>query len=365
MTKRKNEAYWADKKDRWQINVQNDGERKSFYSSIAGKKGKIEAERKADKWLDGGFTDSNIRFAKLWEEFLSEESKLTGTANVKQHYSIGKNHLLPALKTKRVMNITEQDWQDCINNAYKKGLAKKTCANIRGAITAFYKYAKKRKISIAYPEDLIIPKNAPVKAKQIMQPSDIKILFTCDTIITKGKEHHFSHINAFRFIVLTGLRRGELCGLKYSDLNDNMLNIQRAVNGFGEVTDGKNANAKRSIYLPQRATEILQQQKEFLQSQGIISPWIFPNLDGNVLNPNSLYRNWYRYRGQHGIKSTIHELRHTMISISKADVPEQLLKQIVGHSDSMDTFGIYGHTVDGEIKRTANILDDVYNKILG
>ena len=57
-------------------------------------------------------------------------------------------------------------------------------------------------------------------------------------------------------------------------------------------------------------------------------------------------------------------MRHTFVSIVKVDVPEQLLKSTIGHSKSMDTFGTYGHDVDGELKRTADILDSVFDKVL-
>lgn len=52
MATRKNEASWIESRGRWQINVQSDGERRTFSSSIAGKKGKIAAEKKADAWLE-------------------------------------------------------------------------------------------------------------------------------------------------------------------------------------------------------------------------------------------------------------------------------------------------------------------------
>lgn len=53
-----------------------------------------------------------------------------------------------------------------------------------------------------------------------------------------------------------------------------------------------------------------------------------------------------------------------MISMHKDDMPLELLKSIVGHSASMDTFGIYGRTVDGEAERTAALLDGTFRKVL-
>ena len=48
-----------------------------------------------------------------------------------------------------------------------------------------------------------------------------------------------------------------------------------------------------------------------------------------------------------------------MISVAKSDMPEQLLKRIVGHGASMDTFGVYGNDVDGDLERAAVVLDGI------
>ena len=52
MPTRKTEAAWIESRKRWQINVQIEGERRTFTSSSPGRKGKIEAEKKADHWLE-------------------------------------------------------------------------------------------------------------------------------------------------------------------------------------------------------------------------------------------------------------------------------------------------------------------------
>lgn len=41
-----------------------------------------------------------------------------------------------------------------------------------------------------------------------------------------------------------------------------------------------------------------------------------------------------------------------------------LLKGVVGHSEDMDTDGIYGHEVDGELKRAAKIVDKAVARVL-
>jgi len=362
---RKNEANWIESRQRWQINVQKDGERKTFSSSTLGTKGKIEAERKADKWLSSDLKDTNIRFSTLYEEFLKEKRELTSYETYKKHEQMGRLHLIPGLKHKRVTSITEQDWQECINTAYKKGLSKKSLRNIRASITAFCKFARKQGLGLHNPEFLEIPKNAIENEKTILQPDDLITLMNNDAYIHYGIEKHDFYIHAYRFIVLTGLRRGELCALKNENIKDGIVYVAGSVNRFNEETRGKNANAKRWFALNRYTLAILEQQKETLKKHGIISAYVFPDIDGNRLDPNIFYKRWYRYRRHYNIISSLHELRHTFISIAKADVPEPLLKGVAGHSKSMDTLGIYGHSVKGEAERTADILSVVFCKILG
>jgi integrase len=214
------------------------------------------------------------------------------------------------------------------------------------------------------PEFIDIPKTAKAGVRNIVQPSELAVLFSEDTIIDRGSKKFVYYIYAYRFIVILGLRRGELAGIMHSDINDNVLHIRRSVNPLGEITGGKTENAARKIYLPELARKILSDQAKMLKEYDIESDYVFPSPSGEIMDTNSLYQHWRSYRRQHNINSSLHELRHTMISVMKADMPEQLLKSVVGHSDSMDTFGVYGHEVDGDLERAAQVIDDVYGKII-
>lgn len=56
-------------------------------------------------------------------------------------------------------------------------------------------------------------------------------------------------------------------------------------------------------------------------------------------------------------------MRHTFISIAK-NLSEGQIKPIVGHSKNMDTFGVYGHEVNGELEKTATELSRLFDDIL-
>lgn len=362
---RRAEAIWVEATKRWQINVQRDGKRKTFASPTPGRKGKHEAEAKADDWLEAGQPD-DIRFDAAWSQYLDHVQTTTGTSNYHDNESIGRNWFLPTLKDKRLSTLKLADLQAIVTSAGTQGKSRRTCKNIRDKLSAFFAFAKDQKWPYSVdPSRIKLPTQAHVGERRVIQPDQLRRLFADDMVSYDGKDIHCFYIHAFRLAVSLGFRRGEICGFKRSDYDGVTLTVRRSVNRFREETQGKNDNARRVIVLPAYARRILDAQLDMLRSQGIISPWLFPAEDGSQLDPGVFYEWWRKYSTQHGMRTSLHELRHTFVSICKAEMPETLLKDIVGHSASMDTGGVYGHEIDGEKQRAANILDDIFARVLG
>ena len=78
MAERKNEAAWMESQQRWQIKVQLNGDRKTFYSTKPGKRGKVEAEKKADAWLQTGLHNGSQRLKAGWDAFVAREKEIHG-----------------------------------------------------------------------------------------------------------------------------------------------------------------------------------------------------------------------------------------------------------------------------------------------
>lgn len=342
---RANEAVWMDKYKYWRIQVQKDGKRKAFYSSKAGTRGKAEAERKADKWLEQGNPAKEMTFDELATSYLEHIRTTNGTAHKSREAQTIKLYL--PWHTEKVSTLTNLDYQDAIDALVerRKPLSARSCGHVRSTIMALYKHSRKAGVSMTEPFGLTIPTGATKGQRKILQPDDLKRLFAA--------EGHYFHI--FKFIVLTGLRPGEVCGLKWSDFDGDILTIRRARNMRGEITSGKNENARRTLQLPQKALGNIQPNN---------SEWMFTNAHGEPLDERALYSAWQRARKKLGIKVSLYELRHTMISVCKAQVPLALLKQAVGHSESMDTFGTYGHEMDGDMQQTADLIQAAFDSVM-
>lgn len=363
---RRAEAVWIESRSRWQINVQRDGKRKTFTSSTPGRRGKHEAEAKADDWLEAGQPD-DMRFEKAWAIYLEHIKNNTGTANYYDNESIGRVWILPALEGKKLSRVRLDDMQAIVTKAADMGRAHKTCSNIRSKMSSFYIWAKKRKwdVDVEIPQSVVIPTKAPKGEKKVVQPDQIKTVFAENTEKYRGKERECFFINAFRFFIIGGPRSGELCGFKRSDFKQNALIIKRSINRHNEIRQGKNDNALRTIPLTVHAQKVLRDQEEMLQRLNINSEWLFPDAEGNHICPSYIYKRWVFFASQHGIDTSIHELRHTFISMTQNTLPEPLLKRIVGHSAEMDTGGVYGHEMDGDLKLAVDMMEGLLDRMIG
>lgn len=270
----------------------------------------------------------------------------------------------PKIGNVRISDLHEQHLQSVIDYGYSKKLAKKTLQNIRGCITAFMKYCRKCKYTTLFPEDLTIPRGAVSKPKSILQPDDLRKLFNIDSTEYRGKPAHELFINAYRFEVSTGLRPGEVIGLKCSDIANSTVFLKRSINVYGEETTGKNENAQRIFTLTEISRAILNAQREHQEQNGIETEWVFSDEYGECAKENRYYKRWVHYCEVNGIqKTTAYEMRHTFVSVVKS-LPEGYLKQLVRHSKDMDTYGVYSHEFLGDSKKTAELVEDIFGKIL-
>ena len=353
MTTRTHSAKWMG--TRWQINVQKDGQRKSFYSSKPGRTGQREANAKADKWLETGVAPTSMRVEEAYALWYATQQQTTGEGNCQNIASRWRQWIGPNIGRKKLSNLTEQDLQNVVNKAHAAGLSKKTLACICADMRALCKFCRASKLSTFNPEGLHIPAGARLKGKKILQPADLLTLFNVGTTLYKGKTVQDDYINAYRFQVLTGLRPGELVGLQWNDIHGNTVQVQRAINVRGEVTRGKNENAVRSFVLSTMARRVLDEQRKITGDAGRVFC---------IMREKTYYSRWKAYCKANGLTPcSLYELRHTFVSVVKT-LPAGEVKGLVGHSQDMDTFGVYGHTLTGEAEATAEAVNGTFLKLL-
>ena len=258
--------------------------------------------------------------------------------------------------------MTLRDWQSIINEAQgrNKALSEKTLKTLRGIIMGVIKFGYQDYQCEPLRGSLYIPRGHWKKEKEILQKEDIKKLFE------KDQEEPFFY-PLFRFLLCTGLRCGEGLGIKRSDIKGNRLIISRSVTSDNQISDCKTKNAKRVIPLGDLALGILEETIKRNEDCNLHTDWVFCSPDGSMGKQSTMRNHWNKIKKEKGLPkdSTCYSLRHTFISLmSYAQMPLEQIQKIVGHGN-FDTLGTYGHYIDGEEKKAAEIIDLTLGDNLG
>ena len=344
---------------RWRIRAMREGKTYSFSSSIPGSKGRKEVIRKFENWYFGeGSGEKTV--SKVAAEFLEDVKARRGKDSeaYTQYERYIRLYIVPVCGQKKICKMTLRDWQSVINEAtgQNKPLSEKTLKNLRGIIMGVIRFGY-QDFQCELPRgELYIPKGHSKKEKEILQPDDVRRLMEPSEL--------FYH-SLFIFLLVTGMRPGEALGIRKSDIKGDQVIIRRAINAKGIITEGKNENARRMIPIGKTAKLILDQTIERNEKYNLRTEWIFCSPDGSQGNQSTMRNHWNILKKERDLPGSVYSLRHTFISMMKNVLPEQTIKDIVGHSVSMSTFETYGHIVEGEDKRAAEVIDLTFGQNFG
>ena len=218
----------------------------------------------------------------------------------------------------------------------------------------------------------IIPRNptegptAPkpnYKPKKILNEQELEIFL--DLIRKDEVWYEFFYTE-----LMTGLRRGEICGLMWKDFDEKKgtLSVSRTLHskGMGMFALGatKTSQGTRTIILPQSIVELLRQRKKRAVSQ-----WIFPNPVSPELpmSPDSAYRRLKVLLKQAGLPNIrFHDLRHTFATHAlTSGVDAKTLSGILGHTNASFTLDTYTHVTPDMRQQASGIVGGFMEDLLG
>ena len=198
--------------------------------------------------------------------------------------------------------------------------------------------------------------------KQILCDSQL------DTFLEAIKEEKYWS-DFFYTEIMTGLRRGEICGLKWSDLDVNTgnLRVQRSVSvkkgGGVNIGETKTDKGVRSITLPQSVIEMLR-----IRQKTAISEWIFPNLFHSELpiSPAAAYRKLKAILKRAELPMIrFHDLRHTFATHAmQGGVDAKTLSGILGHTNASFTLDTYTHVTADMQKNASDVVSNMMKNIM-
>lgn len=317
--------------------------------------------------------NSKITLSEWMEKWLAEYAEpALRPRTVFGYRSDIKNHIKPALGNKQLRFITQKDVQKFYNSLKRKKVNKvgnhKTLADstIRGIHMLLHEIidsAVKANLIFKNPTDgAKIPKNnyAP---KKILNEEQLEIFMKA--ILDEPMWHDFFYTE-----ITTGLRLGEICGLKWIDLDESTgkLKIQRSVSqaegGGVKVGETKTEKGTRTILLPKGTLQILKERKK-----NSVSEWIFPSLlaPEKPTSPSSAYHRLKVILKGAGLPDIrFHDLRHTFATHAlTSGVDAKTLLGILGHTNASFTLDTYTHVTTDMQKNASAVVGDFIDEIFG
>ncbi len=172
---------------------------------------------------------------------------------------------------------------------------------------------------------------------------------------------------AFRVAALTGLRRGELLGLRWADVDFARAEIRVAqqvatAGGRSIVGPVKTHRSRRAIGLDNETLDGLRRHRvDQAQHRLMLGPaWIdhdlvFPAVDGTLQHPDALTRRFGRMAAEVGLPQIrLRDLRHGHVThLLAAGVNARVVADRAGHASVAFTLQVYGHALPGDQHRAA------------
>lgn len=218
-----------------------------------------------------------------------------------------------------------------------------------GALRNIFGYAYKNKMISENPMDNVEAPKMRKKKVDALSDEQAKVFFE------KSKSCHIDLQCILTMLITTGLRRGELVGLKWRDIDVSagVLHVERGVSythGSGVVVSTpKTSSSIRDVPLMPATVDVLNRYKEYMKNKNpntiINDAYLFHRSDDlfRPIDPNAITRRVKRFMKNNGLPDlSPHDLRHscaTLLLAQGADVKS--VQQILGHSDASTTLNFY------------------------
>ena len=252
-----------------------------------------------------------------------------------------------------------------------KCLSDKTISEYHRFISSILTTAVQWQVIPSNPCQRVKPPKVKQKEAQALDEKEVSELLQC------LENEPLKYKTAIMMLLYTGMRRGELCGLNWSDidLENGIVNIDKAILYLpdrGIYEDSlKTKQSKRIIRIPKDMVDLLNQYRIYQLENKLIlgdkwreSKKVFTTDYGSVIHPDTLSKWFKKFIKRHNLPNVhIHSLRHTAATLLIASgVDIATVSKRLGHSKKSTTLDIYTHAVKSADAVAAEVLQNVFVK---
>ena len=324
-----------------------------------------------------GFTTKAIKFEELCDEWFEEYAKLNLRSTTYERLKQLKRRIYSAIGHLRIDKITPRQLQVFVNTLAKDGanevngkpLAPKTIRHNLSLISDVFGYAVKMGIVPDNPCSKVTIPKGEVKERQIYSQEEMALL------LTKMDGEMLKYKTFFYLMAYSGLRRGEMLGLEWKDIDfeNNIISVKRTSNQtkergvYTDTTKTKRSQRtlKISTYIMDLLKELKAEQDEKALRLG--DYWketdrLFTRDNGEPQHPNTTYALFKRFCDREKLPfRNLHSFRHFAASaLISSGLDVTTVSGALGHCNSGTTLNCYSHMFQTAQARVAEAMDGAF-----
>lgn len=363
--------YWNDE----------DGKRRQVTHTAKSLK-KREAEKELRVWelelrnkeelrrlsVDGGLTVEEVITNFINEQL--NKGFLEKSTHYQQLCTCRKN-IFPYIGGRNFTDVDNTTIEAWLTALAENGLKQSTIHSIYAIVNKTYAHYQFRQQITDNPCSHVRTPKKGSKRTTFLDSDQLENLLNCLNEQHEEGDHFWTAIN---LAVLGGLRRGEICGLRFHDidLQRNIISIETSIGVTGDETykkDPKNESSKRSFQMTAQLREAIETRIEFVKAKygSIDGSWFVIGDTIHYKPPTTLSKEVQRFVranelvDHYGAEVTLHSLRHNMATIGvKNNIDVASLSHMLGHASKAMTLDTYSHADPEAMKLAAGRMTNAF-----
>jgi integrase len=276
------------------------------------------------------------------------EDTVRPTARPRSYESFGtivKKHIGPSIGNIQLSSLTPQDVQRMMKEKSEDGFSPQTVAQMRTVLRSALNQALRWRLVTWNVAALVDPPRMTKREHHALDAAEAKKFLTA--------AHAERYEAAYLLGLMCGLRRGEILGLRWADIDWERTALRvshslQRIDGSLQLTDVKTDRRVRAIQLPASVVAALEAQRVRQAEQRLKAGprshekgLVITSENGGPLQPITLHRHYKKLLAKAGLPGAtrLHDLRHSAASLLlNEDVPLKMISELLGGNPALDRF---------------------------
>ncbi len=290
------------------------------------------------------------QFARDWLDAITPD---VSPNTLRQYEYLLRVHAIPPISKVRLTELSTLDIKRVLADLHGK-LSPRTVKHVHAALRRMLGQAAEWGLLIANPAAKAKPPHVPVRDMQVWTPEQVATFLDRVT-----NSRYFA---AYYLAITTGMRRGEVLGLRLQDIDFDagQIAVRRSLVAVGShiyLKEPKTAAGRRSVSVTPDVLAVLRSHRQQQLATGVasIDGLLFCARDGRPMRPATINRNFRAQCERAGLpRIRFHDLRHTHVSLLLAlGANPKVIAERIGHTDVSFTLRTYAHLLPNAQREAA------------